>query len=129
MQKTCTEIIDETVAAYNANNRASDGGGRCYYIHYSTGAMCAVGRCCEAPQSEWFGAWTSLRANALQHSEPFTSSQREALLKPEYRGHSAFFWLELQELHDEDRHWNESGLTESGQAYVAAMRKKWSEPK
>jgi hypothetical protein len=123
--KTCNEIIDETLAAgYTKTNRGLSPTG-CVYISASTGVCCGVGRCCEAPQAEWYGNFTLLRPT--ENSPPFEPKEREQLLKPEYRGHSAFFWMELQGLHDEDDHWSETGLTKRGEVYVAAMRRKWGE--
>lgn len=123
MQKTCTEIIDETLAAgYTRSNRGIDKD-RCYYIAPGNGVMCAVGRCCEAPQSEWIGSFTRLRLS--ENDDCLSPADRESLLKPEYRGHPAFFWTDLQDLHDEWENWNETGLSTVGEIKVTSIREKW----
>jgi hypothetical protein len=122
VQKTCNEIIDETLAAgYTLSNRAGGGSRQCFYIDPDTGCQCAVGRCCEAPQAEWYGPWSTLRIG----SRIFEPDERDALLKPEYRGHSVFFWMELQGLHDNDKHWTETGLSAEGESYVQELRNRW----
>ena len=121
--KTCTEIIDETIAAYTLNNRGVDKSGNCRYIVPDTGVCCAVGRCCEAPQAEWYGSFAMLRPR--QFDNTFTPEQREEQFKPEYRGHSAFFWMDLQGLHDEALNWTSDGLSEEGKQRVDELRKKW----
>lgn len=123
MPKTCNEIIDETIAAYVKSNRAVTSSGHCSYIDPETGNQCAVGRCCEAPQDDWNGNWTTLRVSGRQ----LEVAEREALLKPEYRGKPAFFWMNLQFLHDDDGNWTASGLSKQGQTLVAELRRKWGE--
>lgn len=121
-RKTCNEIIDETLAAgYTKTNRAFEGW--CRYITPDSGVMCAVGRCCEAPQSEWEGSWTELRIGG----KVVGPENREWLLKPEYRGKSAFFWLGLQALHDNSWNWTKEGLSSDGQKYVEELREKWGD--
>jgi hypothetical protein len=122
--KTCNEIIDETLAAgYTLSKRAMDSFEGCKYISAETGLMCAVGRCCIAPQSEWYGNFAQLRPS--QERPMFESQDRDELLRPEYRGHDPYFWMELQALHDTDRFWTDSGLSQSGQIYVAELKKTW----
>ena len=123
MQKTCSEIIDETLAAgYTLHNRGVEGD-HCFYIAPESGVMCAVGRCCIAPQSDWVGPFTRLART--ERDRAMAPDEREAELKPEYRGHSAFFWMELQTLHDDDMNWTNSGLSEAGKEYASELREKW----
>lgn len=125
MQKTTTEIIDETLAAgYTLTNRGIGFDGICRYIDPKNGVCCAVGRCCDAPSESWWGSWAHLRLSI--DGEVLRPDQRETLLKPEYRGHSAFFWMDLQELHDDSDHWTETGLSEAGERQVKELREKWA---
>jgi len=123
--KTYRDIIDETADSYTSLTRAADGGRNhsCYYIHPDTGCMCAVGRCCEAPSSDWSGKWTHLSDNVRM--PPFAPEDRELLLKPEYRGKDPYFWMELQDLHDQPSNWTKSGLSNLGRQEVDKLIERW----
>lgn len=124
--KTTSEIIDETLATgYTKANRGVGWDGTCRYIEPIKGVCCAVGRCCEAPSEDWWGSWTYLRLH--KDADVLRPDEREALLKPEYRGHSAFFWLDLQGLHDDSDNWTETGLSEEGEELVKKLREKWAQ--
>lgn len=121
--KTYAEIIDETLAAgYTLTNRGVEND-HCFYIAPESGVMCAVGRCCIAPQADWVGPFTRLART--QRDSAMSPDEREAELKPEYRGHSAFFWMELQWLHDDEMNWTDSGLSIYGERCVNELRAKW----
>lgn len=125
--KSYREIIEETAAAYTSLTRAADGGrnhsSECYYIHPDTGNMCGIGRCCEAPSSDWVGKWTHLHLNA--RSPKLEPHERELLLKPEYRGKDPYFWMELQDLHDQPNNWTKSGLSQLGRQEVERLMERW----
>lgn len=98
--KTKQEIVDEELEFRKTHPRCSNLHA-CYY--YLDGNMCAVGRVLRNPKKHahndndaatLFGCSTIDVVNSL-------------MLKPEYRGHEAQFWLDLQEQHDK-------GRTESG---------------
>lgn len=123
MQKTYAEIIDETLAAgYTLTNRGIEGG-TCRYLSGTNGVPCAIGRCCEAPQADWYGPWTGLRVT--ERATVLEPCEREALLKPEYRGKSSFFWMELQGLHDDDDNWTEFGISEDGLRFAEYLKGRW----
>lgn len=88
------EIVDETIQYYleDPTRRAFtlDSKGRimCWY-YMEDGRKCAVGRCMIDSSS-----FATYRFTPLQIAE------LESLLKPDYRGHSAEFWAQLQQLHD-----------------------------
>ena len=85
--------------------------------------MCAVGRCCDAPSSDWVGKWTMLSPNA--RSPNLDPHEREQLLKPEYRGKDPYFWMELQDLHDQPSNWTKSGLSNLGRQEVDKLIERW----
>lgn len=122
MSKTYREIIEETAAAYTSLTLAM-GDGECYYIHPDTGNMCAIGRCCEAPDSDWVGKWTHLHTN--KRNAVLEPHERELLLKLEYRGKDPFFWMELQDLHDQPNNWTKSGLSKLGRQEVERLMERW----
>jgi len=116
--KTRKEIIDETVAAYTLNTRAFTYGSCRYLTDY--GNMCAVGRCCTEPKLSWRGSCT-----AIKDGSDVLNLGSE--LKPEYRGHPAGFWLDIQLLHDMRQNWTYSGLSAEGVEAVADIYAKWGE--
>lgn len=112
--KTKAQIIKETASFYNTSNRGVEvfinkRGFKETTCRYKTdsGNMCAVGRCL-LPDSKFLNAINSIMA--LFEDEAEMDSQ----FKPEYRGHSQFFWNSLQCFHDRDSNWNEDGLTSQG---------------
>lgn len=111
--KTRKEIIDETAALYNSTNRAVVEG-KCV-LKDNEGNKCAVGRC--------------MMDHYLNDSTPTTGPTHgfDKFLKPEYLGHKDMFWVDLQELHDADRYWDEKGLTRTGQDYVASLHRLYDE--
>jgi hypothetical protein len=104
-RKTKVEIIEETAAFYNSDNR-----GRDVYIcqYFIGGKMCAFGRCMIDPQKK-----------RCEGFNPNKSVQDEwdldSLLKEEYRGHNHVFWRKLQSFHDVAENWNDKGLTLYGE--------------
>lgn len=88
------EIVEETIQYYleDPARRAFtlDPKGRimCWY-YMDNGRKCAVGRC--MIDSSPF---------ATYRFTPLQITELESLLKPDYRGHPAEFWVQLQQLHD-----------------------------
>lgn len=114
--KTKLEIINETVEYYSedVSRRATNDKGRCEY--YINGKMCAFGRCMINPQFKYVSDDPTLGIKNVD---------QDPLLKKEYRGHENEFWVDLQNLHDNQYHWDKGGLTEFGQKYVEKLKKKW----
>lgn len=123
--KTKLEIIEETAAFYNANNRAMENG-HCMYVD-PNGNKCALGRCMieeKAVEANSYKAMSGpMNAIALvnaymeAHKIPAETSEDsvlDSLLLEEYRGHSVYFWRNLQNLHDNADYWNDQGLTPKG---------------
>lgn len=52
---------------------------------------------------------------------------QDSLLKEDYQGFAPWFWLDLQDLHDQGRHWSDKGLTGSGKKRATAIRKRIKE--
>jgi hypothetical protein len=113
--KSKLEIIAETVAHYNSENRAADKFDYCKYFQEATGNMCAVGRCMKTPKAKYEGAFSDLVYEGFKQSD----------LKPEYRGHCAEFWSDLQSLHDAKSNWTKNGLAARAKKKVESLKKKW----
>lgn len=95
--KSGFEILKETVEYYEADPSrwGMDEYNQCQYLT-EDGKMCAVGRCCIAPE-------TLKLAGSVSHLDIVDIKLEEAL-KPEYRGQSPGFWVLLQYYHDR---WND----------------------
>ena len=112
MQKTKLEIIEETAAFYNSKNR-SVGGGICRYLG-DGGKRCAFSRCCV--QSEEVNHFLTEQEEKCASSLFYFADKKDlSILKPEYTGHSSYFWDKLQSLHDDSSSWDENGLTSLGE--------------
>lgn len=46
----------------------------------------------------------------------------DAVHRLKYQGHSEAFWSCIQFLHDNKRHWNDKGVTESGLLYAKTLK-------
>lgn len=128
MRKTKKEIILETVEYYSVDPAGRRGYDEklntCLYLTQD-GKMCAVGRCCIEPSTEWEGDVQTLAEDRGEEIEEGYLSI-DNLLKEEYRGYDIEFWQDLQALHDGRHNWDKEGLTDSGQLHVAALLKRYS---
>jgi hypothetical protein len=134
MQKTKKEIILETAEFYGSDpsRRAvvqQDGRAKCRYLT-EDGRKCAVGRClieggelhchCSAFDNgcEVFSAtWADTPVNRITNLQD--------ILMPEYRGHYIYFWERLQEFHDCDSHFTDTGLSKAGQWNLEFLLKQY----
>lgn len=116
-QKTKKEIILETAAFYgeDPSRRAvvqEDGRAKCRYFTQD-GRKCAVGRCMIEGKKIAY-ARMEFPADKVDASVGDLEDLENQLL-PEYRGHDVYFWNELQEFHDTDWHFVDTGLSLVGQ--------------
>lgn len=110
--KTTLEIIDETAIHFSSHpfaTRSVSLSGECRYLT-DDGRMCSVGRCMQSPTTDLSGSPYSL----WRDSDKESLIEFESQLKPEYRGHNAEFWTDLQEFHDGSEYWTVDGLSELG---------------
>lgn len=111
---TKLQIIDETAEYYMADpsRRAFDH--TFHFCSYLTknGNMCAVGRCLIDPSAAEQQKFVGV------HDFP----DLDLDLKREYRGHGLNFWSALQDWHDCQTNWNETGLTEMGASHLEVLR-------
>jgi len=117
------QILDETIEFYsNDPDQRSVG-------KYNSPDLkhCAVGRCLLTDLKE---KGTSLVGNDLDLLNLVCKNELENLdqvLLPEYRGHSMLFWEDLQNLHDSDLYWTDSGLSSVGHNKAEKMRNRIDE--
>lgn len=118
---TKLEILDETIEYYRTHQRAKDSDGLCVYKNPKTGEMCAVGRCLIQPD-----------CHEIRTAGDLINALGDDIFKPDYRGHSTYFWFDLQQLHDYPSHWMANGqgghdLTEEGMEYVKELKEKYGQ--
>ena len=122
MQKTKKEIILETAAFYgeDPSRRAvvkQYGRAKCRYLT-EDGRKCAVGKCLiEGKKMLYVGVVDAQEAMSaeLVDGQVHDIANLEDVLMPEYRGHDICFWERLQEFHDCDVHFTDTGLSELGE--------------
>ena len=121
---TKEEIINETVEYYkDASKRGYNAATeKCEYLTES-GNMCAVGRCL-IPGSLMVG-FSGIPRDAQSMRNCGLSvldvANLEEILKPEYRGHSRHFWMQLQNLHDSSIHFNDVTMAEEGLKHAKGL--------
>jgi len=121
---TQEQIVRETVAFYNSNNRAfletcSVGyhSVQCVYLT-SDGKMCAVGRCMTKKGLESVLV-SHTQSSAHDLDDAFDGIDK--LLKKKYHGHPVAFWSKLQRLHDNKNYWDENGINKHGKREIAFL--------
>jgi hypothetical protein len=107
----CIALIKETVNYYKDVTRRSLSplGNSCYYVS-DDGNKCAVGRCLDLRKFN-----KNLEGNSIQ------DIYDEVVFKEKYQGYPLDLWLDLQELHDNNSHWDSKGLTDSGESVVKIL--------
>lgn len=114
--KSKTEIVVETLLHYNIKNRGYNHAKyQCTYLDKSTGNKCAVGRCILDSELEKVCVFEQEQINQGDNSPSVAKLEAnfndlDSLLSPEYRGHDAAFWGNLQYVHDSSYRWNEDGF-------------------
>jgi hypothetical protein len=130
MQKTKKEIILETAAFYgeDPSRRAvitQDGRAKCRYLT-EDGRKCAVGKCLiEGEKILSVGIVGAISAELVDIAVSEIENLEDVLM-PEYRGHDTYFWSGLQEFHDSDFHFTDTGLSEHGQRYLNLLLEQYA---
>lgn len=133
--KTKEEIIDETVAYYSEDPsrravRYDEVRGLqmgCFYLT-PDGRKCAVGRALK-PQEIGVLRRYDVEGDNINIVDGILDDNDillDDLFLEEYQGHEVDFWIDLQDLHDVEEHWNKRGLTDFGKATLARMKKRWT---
>jgi hypothetical protein len=123
--KTKTEILNETAAFYNLNNRSTkkrikDGSSFCMYNN-SDGKHCAFARCCQPDKISLLREENTVD----QLIDDCYITDVDSVLRPEYHGHSVDFWRSVQGLHDRKEYWNELGLSQRGKEQLNFLVEYW----
>lgn len=131
---TKLEIIKETADYYSENpskrglNIITDSLGNKHpgqYVYITEdGKMCAVGRACINPIDFQYSVGGQGLETLYGEEDNFNLDPE---LKPEYRGHTPEFWMDLQDFHDISKNWDEKGLTEIGHIHLNQLLEKYGE--
>ena len=127
--KTKSEIVVETLLHYNLKNRGYNRAeGHCTYFDKSTGNKCAVGRCILDSEIEKVSEYEEKHSKENSGSPTVDDLARyfnglDYLLSPEYRGHDASFWRNLQYIHDTPHLWTKGTFdtSENNLTYLARI--------
>ena len=134
MQKTKKEIILETAAFYgeDPSRRAvikQEGLAKCRYLT-EDGRKCAVGRCLIEGEKMLYvdtvGAQEGMSAELVDMAVGMIQNLEDVLM-PEYRGHYRYFWSGLQEFHDCDEHFTDTGLSELGERKLEFLLEQYAD--
>ena len=123
--KTKLEILEETYEYYSdPTKRGISERGYCVYLT-SDNKMCAVGRCLLEPSK------TLIEDDCFDDDINLYISDRmpelDEQLKPEYRGHTgSMFWKNLQEWHDNYKHFTPNGISDEGERVFETLIKRYS---
>ena len=115
---TKIDIIKETVRFYSkdANRRGLNHGGSCQYLT-EDGKNCAIGRCIKPSKfSKIQNHWGTSQLVASTGS-----TNIDSLLSKKYHGHSAAFWSDLQDLHDDSINWVNNTISDKGERQVVRL--------
>lgn len=122
-QLTKIEIIDYVVDYFQKNPRAKEKDRefpRCVYLT-KTGLRCAHSICLE---DEFL---KDKEIKELGSAYSVINKYGDDIHKPQFRGHESEFWSEIQILHDDNRFWRDSGLTDDGKEFVKELKEKYSQ--
>jgi hypothetical protein len=120
-------LVVETATHYNRNNRSlmkfvNDSTPKCCYVSAQTGDRCAVGRCLTEKGAERFSATVSENMTAVSGMYfRLGESEFSSCFKKKYQGIHLRTWEQLQEFHDENDHWDDKGVTDSGIRFIRAV--------
>lgn len=125
MQLTKLQIIEETVNFYSEDpsRRSKYGSSNTCAYNGPGNTHCAVGKCLMSKYKKQGQKLLGNNdgVNSLYEYHNFNSLDK--MLSPKYRGHAGTFWASLQNLHDGDQYWTETGLSSQGKEYVDRLRR------
>jgi hypothetical protein len=139
--KTKIEIIKETAEFYGGDPSrrgiaiTAEGDEECVYFNPKTNNKCAFGRCADlnAPVRATDGGTTPLKNKTgpvlrlIDWPSEKPDEELDKILLPEYRGHSVYFWRDIQNFHDLDENFTPTGLSEIGQDHIAGLCETYKE--
>ncbi len=117
---TKTQIINYIAGYYTSENRATNyRTGGCFLE--IEGRYCAFSLCMHDQGREQM----KVEKLALPSEAERVFGNVDAVLKPEFCGHSVGFWFDAQHFHDQRRYWNQTGLSKDGAKYRDELIVRW----
>jgi len=126
MKHTLVTLLQETINHYHSGNRSSTESGMCSYLS-DDGSMCAVGRCLKPEYLETFHNIEKQSSLTYAHGtaidEIFKADSLKGLgisdvVMDEYSDITLEDWRKVQRLHDNPNHWNDKGLSKTGDTFI-----------
>jgi len=122
------QLLEETVATYNLNNRCADESGKCHYSPKSLGLEgispgCAIGRLLAPELQEQFDNTQPQSGADLVSSLPIGFNSLFKRLPEDLQTLGKQFLSDLQNLHDWKGYWDENGITEEGLGKVQQIKR------
>ena len=132
MEATMTklELLEDTVKYYSEDTskravvKCTGGATECMYTT-ANGQHCAVGRWLQPnyKNTDWIDNQGCSADDLLNGwKDDGYKYEEDELFVEGVRGIPAWFWMDLQQLHDSDVYWNKDGLTEAGIEKVNELR-------
>lgn len=126
---TKAQIIKETVDFYAVDPdarrsvlRDSQGYLESCLYNGPNNTHCGLGRCLTLKALELIGENKTLnKASTDGLVRNLQVNELDDLIQEQYKGHSIGFWTHIQQLHDGDRYWDKTGLSERGISNVTHL--------
>lgn len=114
---TKIEILEEAIQNLSGKSRIFISQ---YYIDEQR--QCAVGHCLKNPENLLDAGFNQTAIANLLKDKIISDKD----FKPEYRGHEAKFWEDIQKLNDGQSFWDESGeLSKSGKEFKLTLLERY----
>jgi hypothetical protein len=132
------EILVETANFYNAdpigrrsvipNEAAPEENYRCEY-NGANGKHCAFGRLVktDAESQAIIEAQNGSGVRYISGNLISKNKDLDSILLRQYQGHTVEFWEDIQQLHDRNRYWTATGLSDKGIEFYNSLKDKYAE--
>lgn len=116
-------VLDATCAEYNSTNRADIGGDKCFYLHAETNRRCAIGRLLSDDQAKYLETNFKVVSKLFKNFSTSTNDVQKSIYNT-LSEYGKSFLIDLQDLHDDGKNWDEDGLSRRGKEYFEHIRSK-----
>jgi hypothetical protein len=118
----CTQLLNESIEFYSHNPRGlTSDKTDCVYWNKHSNNKCAIGRCMNNVSVDKY-ATLQEDVEGLHSMLSSSNIDFDSILEPKYRGIPLDFWSPLQQLHDRNEYWCQTGLTREGREFVSKLR-------
>lgn len=110
-------VLDATCAEYNSTNRADIGGDKCFYLHAETNRRCAIGRLLSDDQAKYLETNFKVVSKLFKNFSTSTNDVEKSIYNT-LSEYGKSFLIDLQDLHDDRKNWDEDGLSKIGRLFA-----------